>query len=504
MPTITANCDTALTSTPLQSSDPKVGYVFNIKAGTALKVDHNSLSQDINKKAKARFKPHLTLRGDQWTELFLFMEHWDGVDEILRSKVATAIPFSAAGSDRLILPITYRSQVDNSNQTGQGEGWRQCALTSIIMFLEAVKGLAWLTQQSAGFKQPEDWYAAKLTAHGLDTTDPQAHAWMLREIFGIPVKFRYDLTLQDAKETLDRALGMVCGVRYKVDGHYQYLAGKHLTKGGLIYKDPYGDRIITDSTALDSYLTIGSGGDNVYWPIPVVKDAWLDLGDRAGWGLWPEPSVYGFNFQKPAIEFKAGDSRDSTSAAVSPRKITQSDIDRAAQEMGIEPRILSAVIKVEVGETVDGFLRSGRPKILFEAQWFGYYTDDQYNDSHPDISAIAWDKSLYKGGEAEWDRLERAAKLDQDAAYMSASWGIGQIMGFHWSALGYKSVLDFANKMGQSEGEQLLAMARFIKSDPAMIRALKNKAWADFAYKYNGEGYKANAYDTKLAQAYAG
>lgn len=316
MPTITAKCRTALTSTPLESRDPKVGYVFNIKAGTPLKVGHNSLSQDINKKAKAKFEPHLTLRGDRWTELFLFMEHWDGVDEILRSKVATATPFSAAGSDRLILPITWRSQVDNSNQTGQGEGWRQCALTSVIMFLEAAKGLAWLIQQSAGHAQPEDWYAAKLTAHGLDTTDPQAHAWMLREIFGIPVQFRYDLTLQDAKETLDRALGLVSGVRYKKFGHYQYLAGKHLTKGGLIYKDPYGDRVITDSIALDSYVTIGRGGDNVYWPIAVVKDAWLDLGDRAGWGLWPEPSVYGFNFQKPAIEFKAGDSRDSTPAVV--------------------------------------------------------------------------------------------------------------------------------------------------------------------------------------------
>jgi lysozyme len=314
MPTLTAKCDTALTSTPLESRDPNVGYVFRIKSGTALKVDRNSLSQDINKKAKATFKPHLTLRGDRWTELFLFIEHWEGVDEVLRSKVATAMPFSAAGNDRLILPITYRSQVDNSSQTGQGEGWRQCALTSIVMFLEAVKGLAWLLQQSAGYEQPEDWYATQLTAQGFDTTDPQAHAWMLREIFGIPVKFRYDLALQDAKETLDRALGMVCGVRYKADGHYQYLSGKHLTKGGLIWKDPYGDRVITDSTALDSYLAIGSGGDNVYWPIPVVQNTWLDLGHKAGWGLWPEPSVYGFNFQKPVIEFNPENSHNSTAA----------------------------------------------------------------------------------------------------------------------------------------------------------------------------------------------
>lgn len=36
-----------------------------------------------------------------------------------------------------------------------------------------------------------------------------------------------------------------------------------------------------------------------------------------------------------------------------------------------------------------------------------------------------------------------------------------------------------------------------------MLQALKSKDWAEFAYRYNGEGYAANQYDIKLAEAYA-
>jgi hypothetical protein len=35
-----------------------------------------------------------------------------------------------------------------------------------------------------------------------------------------------------------------------------------------------------------------------------------------------------------------------------------------------------------------------------------------------------------------------------------------------------------------------------------MHAALKKQDWAAFAKAYNGPGYKANKYDTKLAEAY--
>lgn len=181
--------------------------------------------------------------------------------------------------------------------------------------------------------------------------------------------------------------------------------------------------------------------------------------------------------------------------------ITPADVNRAAAEIGVEPAVMQAVLEVEAAGA--GFLASGLCKILFEAAWFGQFTGDRYSDSHPQISSRRWDRSLYKGGELEWDRLKAAQKLSHEAALKSASWGLGQVMGFHWQKLDYRSVDDFVACMGRSEGEQLLAMARFIQADEFLLRALKQKSWADFAYGYNGEGYAQNQYDQRLAAAYA-
>ena len=56
--------------------------------------------------------------------------------------------------------------------------------------------------------------------------------------------------------------------------------------------------------------------------------------------------------------------------------------------------------------------------------------------------------------------------------------------------------------MYESELNQLLAMCRFIKSNPAMYEALKKEDWAKFARLYNGPGYAANQYDKKLKEAF--
>lgn len=43
-----------------------------------------------------------------------------------------------------------------------------------------------------------------------------------------------------------------------------------------------------------------------------------------------------------------------------------------------------------------------------------------------------WDKSKYLGGVHEYKRLELAQEIDEECALKSASWGIGQIMGFNF------------------------------------------------------------------------
>ena len=122
------------------------------------------------------------------------------------------------------------------------------------------------------------------------------------------------------------------------------------------------------------------------------------------------------------------------------------------------------------------------------------------------VGYYAWSQNLLHGlglsptAEAEPERL--AQQIEPDSAVESASWGLFQIMGFHWRTLGYTSAEAFAAAMTESEGRQLDAFVRFIKADAGLHRALRSKDWSDFARRYNGPNYASNKYDVKLAAAY--
>ena len=112
-----------------------------------------------------------------------------------------------------------------------------------------------------------------------------------------------------------------------------------------------------------------------------------------------------------------------------------------------------------------------------------------------------WNRSLYKGGAREWDRINEAIALDRGAALQSASWGLFQIMGANYKACGFTSVDDFVAAMEKSEGDQLKAFVGFIRTNK-LDGYLRSLNWAAFAKGYNGPGYAKNQYDAKLAAAY--
>jgi peptidoglycan hydrolase-like protein with peptidoglycan-binding domain len=187
-------------------------------------------------------------------------------------------------------------------------------------------------------------------------------------------------------------------------------------------------------------------------------------------------------------------------ALAQPPALTLEDYRIAAGLIGCNVATIRAVIEVEAAGS--GFFGDGRPKILFEAHWFSAFTEDRYNFSNPDISSPVWNRSLYIGGVGEWDRLYRASSLDRVGALKSASWGLGQIMGFNHQDAGYADVETFVRDMHASEGKQLTAMFNFIKTN-GLASFLVRRDWAGFALRYNGEGYRVNQYDRKLAEAYA-
>ncbi|QMV32639.1 endolysin [Ralstonia phage Cimandef] len=189
------------------------------------------------------------------------------------------------------------------------------------------------------------------------------------------------------------------------------------------------------------------------------------------------------------------------------KQLTADDYARAATALGVPVAAVKAVTEVE--SNGKGFLPDGRPLILFERHIMrrqlvaaGHAMDAaRYNLTDPNI--VNSKPGGYVGGAGEWDRLARAIEINRPAALESASWGLFQIMGFHWKLLGFASVQAFVNAMYTSEGAQLDAFVAFVKANPNLLRALRAKNWPDFARGYNGPNFAANKYDTKLAAAYA-
>lgn len=190
------------------------------------------------------------------------------------------------------------------------------------------------------------------------------------------------------------------------------------------------------------------------------------------------------------------------------RWISHEDLERAAEQLGVPVACVKAVYQVESRGA--GFLSDGRPVILFERHIMyrrlkaaGYRSESlgRLVANHPNL--VSEQTGGYSGGETEHYRLNQACEIDRDSALESASWGLFQIMGFHWKALKYQSAAHFAEMMSESEGAQLDAFVRFILADAKLLDALKNLDWNGFARRYNGPGYKKNSYHTKLAAVYA-
>lgn len=187
-------------------------------------------------------------------------------------------------------------------------------------------------------------------------------------------------------------------------------------------------------------------------------------------------------------------------------RLTDKDFEIVARLLDCETAALKAVQEVETGGK-GGFFAPGKPAILFEGHifWSQLKKKGLNPESHlpgnENILYPKWEKGHYKGGIAEYDRLEQARKIDRDAANASASWGMFQVMGFNYAACGETSVESFVNAMSESEFKQLILSARFIKK-AGMLPALLTKNWAEFARRYNGPAYAQNFYDSKLAQAY--
>lgn len=179
--------------------------------------------------------------------------------------------------------------------------------------------------------------------------------------------------------------------------------------------------------------------------------------------------------------------------------LTQEGLDALSIELAVPLPALWSVLAVETSGC--GFLPDRRPRILFERHWFSKLTKRQFDASHPDISnPVAG--GYGPRGASQYQRLERAIALNRVAALRSASWGLGQVMGFNAEDVGFANVDALVAACVESEDGQMRAMAGYIKSKNLATR-LHDEDWAGFALRYNGTDFQKNKYDTKLAMANA-
>lgn len=177
--------------------------------------------------------------------------------------------------------------------------------------------------------------------------------------------------------------------------------------------------------------------------------------------------------------------------------LTDSTLRELSQEFSVDVPTLQAFFYVE---SVAGRLKRGHPRILFERHIFQRLTGGRFASESPDVSNAR--PGGYKGGYAEYARLQKAAALDCDSALSATSWGAGQIMGQNYARAGFSDVKAFARAMLLSEPDTLRAIMNFLKS-ANVLNDLRAHNWAEVARKYNGPGYVRSGYDTKLERAYA-
>jgi hypothetical protein len=189
-----------------------------------------------------------------------------------------------------------------------------------------------------------------------------------------------------------------------------------------------------------------------------------------------------------------------------PPTLTREDIISEAQKWGLPPATLRAIILTE--SAGGGFLPSGQVKILYERHWMWRRLRARSMDpmplarSRPDLCGPHWDKQYYRAGAREYDRLAEvvawASQHDPDhwesykkASFEACSWGLGQVMGFHFDTQGFADIYAFKHFNEESEKNQLEVMLRFCR-DNRLIHALRGNDWEAIALTYNGPGQKAH------------
>lgn len=148
--------------------------------------------------------------------------------------------------------------------------------------------------------------------------------------------------------------------------------------------------------------------------------------------------------------------------------LTDADFQNAATQLGngIAVNIIKAFAIVESGGR-SGFGPTMMPVVAYEGHIFRKYTQRKYDKAYPLLSYPYLEKAgpqwraNNKDQATAWKTMLAAFNLAPEAALMSASYGMFQIMGFNFAACGYRNVFDFVTAIKLNAGQQLKAFVGF-------------------------------------------
>lgn len=189
------------------------------------------------------------------------------------------------------------------------------------------------------------------------------------------------------------------------------------------------------------------------------------------------------------------------------RRLDDEDLPRIADRIGVGEDEIHAVLDVETSGR--GFDGQGRPAMLFEPHIFWRELRGkgraQEEAEAEGLAYPRWGQQRYPSD--SYPRLHRALDLcdrhglGPEPALRSASWGLGQIMGFNAGLAGYDSAAAMVADFLDDEERHLDAMVTFIIS-AGLDDELKAHDWRGFARGYNGAGYAKHGYHTRLEARY--
>lgn len=183
------------------------------------------------------------------------------------------------------------------------------------------------------------------------------------------------------------------------------------------------------------------------------------------------------------------------------KRLDDLDLALIGREIGVGEDEIHAVLDVEAAGS--GFDAKGRPKMLFEPHVFWRELGPGAAREKAAAAGLAyprWKPGAYP--KDSYPRLAKAVEIDEEAALRSASWGLGQVMGFNCKAAGYPFAKAMVVAFMDDEEAHLRAMIRFIVTN-GLDDELRRHDWAGFARGYNGAGFAKNGYDKKLAASFA-